>query len=107
MSLDRRVYLATAFAALVGGSAVVLAAPQDPFTLPASLQASDTEVPLVWHDVSSSPESVADVGLQGNGAVFVDAGDSGMGVRVPSHWPVDVRREMSVDNVLSNVGFVR
>ena len=47
------------------------------------------------------------MGLQGNGAVFVDAGDSGMGVRVPSHWPVDVRREMSVDNVLSNVGFVR
>ena len=106
MSLDRRVYLATAFAALVAGSAVVLAAPQDPFTAPAALQAAEEDVPVVWHE-SSPPESVAETPAHGSGLVVIDNGDGGLGVRVPSNWPVDVRREMAVDNVWANVGFVR
>ena len=106
MSLDRRVYLATAFAAFVAGSAVVLAAPQDPFTVPAALQATEEDVPVVWHE-STPPESVAKPPAHGSGLVVIDNGDGGLGVRVPSNWPVDVRREMAVDNVWANVGFVR
>jgi len=110
VNLDRRVYLATAFAAFVGGSALLLAGPQDPFTSPASLQASDSDVPLVWHESSPPPESVADAASDGAGLVFADGGDGGdggRGVRVPSIWPVDVRREMTVDKKLTDVGFVR
>ena len=106
MSLDRRVYLATAFAALVAGSAVVLAAPQDPFTVPAALVSTEQDLPVVWHE-SSPPESVANTTSNGSGLVAIDNGDGGLGVRVPSNWPVDVRREMAVYNVWANVGFVR
>ncbi len=34
-------------------------------------------------------------------------GEDGRGVRGPDVWPVDIRREMAVDNLLTNVGFVR
>lgn len=107
MSLDRRVYLATALAALVGGSAVVLAAPQDPFTVPASMQSADAAVPVVWHESALAPEPVNDTASPRSGLLLVPNGEGGLGVRTPDVWPVDIRREMAVDNLLTNVGFVR
>lgn len=108
MSLDRRIYAITAFAALVGGSAVVLAAPQDPYDYPQALVTQEEAKPVVWHD-AAAPETLAPetppappVGL-----VLSDNGDRGVGVRAPGVWPVDVRREMNAAPRVANVGIVR
>jgi len=112
MSLDRRIYAITALAALVGGSAVVFASPQDPFDLPQAL-ASEAGTPLVWHDATApervAPEQVAtdEPPAPPAGLVLTDSGDRGVGVRAPAVWPVDVRREMAAEPRLANVGIVR
>lgn len=103
MTFDRRIYLATALAALVAGTAVVAATPHDPFAGAATIHGAD--------DVSSTaaaPESIVLVREPADSPfrlVLVDGADSGVGVRAPATWPVDIRREMAAPEQV--VGLLR
>ena len=83
MSLDRRIYLTTALAALLIGSAVVIAAPGDPFegimTIHGGTDASSRlggGNGLIRREDAAAPTGV------------VLPKQSENGVRAPSQWPV-------------------
>lgn len=114
MSLDRRVYLATALAALVAGGAVFAAAPHDAFTATMTVHTEDgvpsTPAYPMDGDDAVQPESVAAAPTAHHGRhglQIVDGAEGGMGVRAPAPaiWPVDLRREMSTSEPV--VGMLR
>jgi hypothetical protein len=82
MSLDRRIYLATAVAALLIGGAVVMAAPHDRF-----------EGVMTIHVGTGASERLgpaSGIALRGDAAqppgVVVPV-EGGTGVRAPAQWP--------------------
>jgi hypothetical protein len=94
MSLDRRIYLATAVAALVIGSAVVLAAPHDPFegvmTIHVGTGASERLGPASGLAVHNEPTAALGV---------VVAPEGGTGLRAPSQWPQPAASDASPDTI--------
>lgn len=100
MSLDRRIYLATALAALVAGTAVVAASPQDPFRDAGTIHTVDGVVSIPASAIVLPASDDTDRVYESNnvtrqGLVIVDGSDGGVGVRAPAAWPVDLRREMA------------
>jgi len=97
MSLDRRVYLATTLVALVGASAMVIAAPQDPLLLANALQTAEDAAPVTWHlqDERNLVDGAPAPADGRNGRALADPAGDGMRTRPPlAIWPVDIRREM-------------
>jgi len=88
MNIDKRIYLATAVAALVFGSALVLATPREPF---ADVGILHTPAPLgkgVVLRVDAAPPA---------GIVVNDEG--GTGVRAPAQWLSALNLEVPMDSV--------
>lgn len=99
MSLDRRIYLATALAAFIAGTAVVAATPTDPYTDAATVHTpegvlSAPHFASVLHASEVEPASAEGMPAR-QGLVIVDGSEGGLGVRAPAAWPIDLRREMS------------
>jgi len=90
MNIDKRIYLATAVAALVFGSALVLATPREPF---ADIGIIHTEAPLgkgivIVHRADAAPPA---------GIVLSDEG--GTGVRAPAKWLSALNLEVPMNSV--------